>query len=157
MYRRSDRGPVLLADPTRGNFAIVSLAVNPASLVRAGRLNFHFTGIQSRSSWHEVVSGWHSHRLWGGLISASLLPVCLGLVEMLHEPHVQGLAPTGRQALCGWRRGFRALPGAMGHYGKNLTLANSVMNNQPCNVNPVLCFAMAAEPLTIYVVREVLQ
>ena len=56
----------------------------------------------------------------GGLIRASLLPVGLGLVEMWQEPHMQGLAPTGCQALCGWRRGFRALPGAVGHYGKKI-------------------------------------
>ena len=65
------------------------------------------------------MSGWRGHRLSGGLICALLLPVGLGLVEMLHEPHVEGLAPTGCQALCGWCRGFRAPPGAVGHYGKN--------------------------------------
>ena len=36
---------------------------------------------------------------------------------MLHKPPVQGLAPTGCQALSGWGSGFRALPGAVGHYG----------------------------------------
>ena len=54
---------------------------------------------------------------------------------------MQGLAPIGCQAMCGWHPGFRALPGQyVGHYGKKIILPNSVINKQPCNANLVLCF-----------------
>ena len=58
---------------------------------------------------------------------------------MLHESCVQGLAPTGCQALCGWCHGFRALPGTVGPYGKIDPAKRSC-----------IIFAMAAEPLTIF-------
>ena len=85
---------------------------------------------------HDMDSCWN-----GMVIGCGWAYLCLAdSGKSRASGNVARASPTGCQALWGWHHGFRALPGAVGHYGKKLILPNPVINKQPCNVDLVLCY-----------------